>query len=80
MDFWNTIRNIFRRQEEKTLEENLESDILDYTGYEPDCWACQMPIHKTQRHRKLQGKKMHSFCFKKIKRIAMRGGTENDFY
>lgn len=80
MDFWKRVRGIFRKQEAEVLEENLESDRLEYTGYEPDCWACQMSIHGTDKSRKLKGRKMHEFCFKKIKRIALKGGDENDFY
>ena len=80
MGFLETIRGIFRKQEVVELEERLEDDTLEYTGYEPDCWACQMPIHNTQKSRKLQGKKMHRFCFKKIKRIALKGGGVDDFY
>ncbi len=80
MSFGKTIRGIFRKQERENLEEMIESDKLIYTGYEPDCWACAMPIHKTQEQRRLHGNIMHGFCFKKIKSIAQSGGGEDVFH
>ena len=80
MGFWSTIRSIFQKKESDSLEKRFEDDTLTYTGNEPDCWACQMPIHNTQRSRKLQGKRMHRFCFRKIKKIALKGGGVDDFY
>ncbi len=79
MGFLEKIRSIFTKQEEKELKERFESDDLIYTGYEPECWACQMPIHNTHISRKLQGRRMHRFCFRKIKKIALNGGSVNDF-
>ena len=79
MGFWESIRGIFRKQEDKTLEERFDEDELEYTGYEPDCWACGMSIHKSQISRKLNGKRMHRFCFRKIKKIAMNGGNIDEF-
>ncbi len=80
MGFWNRIRGIFRKEEQETLQDNLEYDELEYTGYEPDCWACAMPIHKTHEQRKLHGNIMHGFCFKRIKSISLNGGSEDVFH
>lgn len=79
MDIWNSIKKIFLRKEKKGLDEQFEKDTLVYTGEEPDCWACQLPIHDTQFSKRLQGRRMHRTCFRKIKKIALNGGGINDF-
>ena len=79
MGFWDKIRRIFTKKESKNLEERFEKDDFQYTGDEPVCGACQMPIHGSHRSRKMNGKRLHIFCFRKIKRIALRGGGIDEF-
>ena len=66
MDFWNKIKNIFLKKEKEKLDEEFDKNELQYTGEEPECWACQLPIHETQFSRRLNGNRIHRSCFKKL--------------
>ncbi len=79
MSFWNKIKEIFLRKEKKKLDEDFQKDQLIYTGDEPECWACQLPVHETHFSRKLNGNRIHRTCFKKLKKIAMNGGGIDEF-
>ena len=79
MKIWTTIKNIFLRKEKKRLDKEFENSTLRYTGEEPSCWACQLPIHESQFSRRLNGKRLHRTCFKKLKKIATSGGSINEF-
>ncbi len=80
MNIWSTIRKIFLKKEKKKLDEEFRKTTLRYTGEETDCWACQLPIHESQFSRRLDGKRMHRTCFKKLKKIATTGGSVDEFY
>lgn len=79
MGFWTKIRSIFKKNNEKELNKRFDNDELVYNGEETNCWACQMPIHDTQKSRKLNGRRLHIFCFRKIKKIALNGGGVDEF-
>ncbi len=79
MGFWEKVKEIFQKKESEFLEDKVRDDNLLYRGDEPECWACNFPIHKSQRYRRLEGKKMHKTCFKKLKKIAKNGMSLNGF-
>ncbi len=79
MNIWNKIKEIFLKKEKKKLDEEFEKETLEYTGDEPDCWACGLPIHETHFRRKLNGNPIHLTCFKKLKKIALKGGSIDGF-
>jgi len=79
MNIWTKIKEIFLKSNKKKLDEEFQSTKLRYTGEEPDCWACKIPIHESQFSRRLNGKRMHRTCFKKLKKIAQSGGGLNEF-
>ena len=61
------------------IKEEFDKTTLIYTGDEPDCWACRLPIHKTHFSRRLNGNYIHRSCFRKIKKIALGGGGIGEF-
>lgn len=81
MGFWDKIKEVFLKQkkEEDKNNFNIIEDNLIYTGNEPNCWACEMPIHETERKRKIGKHKVHKKCFKKLQKIALNGGSPLDF-
>ena len=79
MNIWTSIRNIFLKKEKKVLDQEFKKTTLRYTGEEPDCWACQLPIHESQFSRRLDGHRIHRACFKKLKKIAKNGGGIDEF-
>lgn len=79
MNFWEEVKRIFQRREGKNLEEEISEDELSYTGEEPVCSACEMWIHKSQKSRKLEGRRMHIPCFRKISKIIKNGGGMDGF-
>lgn len=66
---------LFRKKKSKRNEEEFQKSYkeLQYTGLEPLCMACQYPIHESQRSRRLEGKRIHSKCFKDIKKMVLEG-------
>ncbi len=79
MSFWEEIKKIFQKKEGAYLEDQIEEDILEYNGEEDICSACDMAIHQSQKSRKLNGKRMHIQCFRKISRIIKNGGGPDGF-
>ena len=73
MKFWEKIRLLFWKREGEAIKKDFDEEALIYNGDEQDCWACQMPIHANHKKRRLNNKPMHKICFKKLKRIALRG-------
>ena len=79
MSFWEEIKKIFQKKEGRNLEQEISEDELSYTGEEPVCFACDMAIHESQKSRRLDGKRMHTRCFRKISKIIKTGGDESGF-
>lgn len=79
MGFWDKIKQIFLKSERDNLEKEVEKEKLEYTGYEPDCWACGYPIHHTHKSRKITGNKVHNKCYKKLKKILFSGKDLSSF-
>jgi len=79
MSFWEEIKKIFQKKEGDYLQREIEDDELQYTGEEPTCSACDMGIHSSQKSRRLDGKRMHVQCFRKITRIIKSGGGPDGF-
>lgn len=79
MKFWESIRDIFRREEAAYIEDQIRDDPLLYIGDEPECFACALPIHGSHKSRRLEGQGVHIYCFKKLKRIAKGGMNLNEF-
>lgn len=79
MGFWDEVKRIFQKKEGQNLEETIREDELLYIGDEPICSACDMGIHETQKSRKLDGKRMHVQCFRKISKIIRSGGGPSGF-
>ncbi len=79
MSFWEGIKKIFQKNEAENLEEDIREDELVYIGDEPTCFACDMGIHSSQRSRRIDGKRMHIQCFRKMTKIIKNGGGPDCF-
>jgi len=79
MSFWEEVKRVFQKREIKYLEDKIVEDELTYTGEEPVCSACDFGIHESQKSRKMNGKRMHTQCFRKISKIIKSGGNEDGF-
>lgn len=71
---WQKIKSIFIKKYREEVIETFIKEKLTYTGEEPNCWACDEPIHKTHRSRKLNGNKIHIICFKRLNKIRKKIG------
>lgn len=78
-NIWLKIKSIFIKKHKEEIVNDLKKEKLVYTGNEPDCWACNQAIHQKQRSRRLNGNKIHIVCFRRLKKIMMRGGKLNEF-
>lgn len=73
------IISIFKKKEKKSIEKHAkEQEQYKPTGYEPVCIACDNYILDYDRYSRLEGKKIHSKCLRKLKKIAMNYGTLRD--
>lgn len=62
----------FRKKEKKSIEkEKFEQKEYNPKGNEPICMACENYILDYERSSRLLGKKIHSKCLRRLKKIAM---------
>ena len=66
------ILKVFRKSEKKAIEkEKKEQEQYNPTGKEPVCMACENYILDYERSSRLMGKKIHSKCLRRLKKLAM---------
>lgn len=69
MDYWEGIRDTFKKEEDDFIHNKIRLDKYRSDGTECVCWACSYPIHNEGKFRLLNRKKVHPSCFKKMKRL-----------
>lgn len=80
MEIFSKLLGLFRKKEKKNIEkEAREQELYNPKGDEPLCWACQNYILEYQKSSRLQGKRMHSKCLRRLKKIAIKTGSLTDF-
>lgn len=76
---WDKIKKIFIKKHKQEIVLTFEQQELVYKGEEEKCWACGFPIHRIHKARKLNAKRVHTKCYKILKRILFSDGSLNAF-
>lgn len=75
------IISLFRRKNDQINEEEFQESykVLKYNGQEDLCRACNYPIHMSQSKQKVKGKTMHKKCYKKLRKMMLKGESRDGF-